>query len=304
MPNENLPLVTVICNCYNHEAFVTEALQSVLDQTYTNIKLIVVNNGSRDHSANVIKEFIEQHPEVVFINNNAPLYHTAVFNKAVKISKGKYLIDLSGDDRLLPHCIETQVSFFNQQDKDVGLIFGNSYYINEKGDVCGVYFDVDENNKVLNKNLFNTSYASILKGGHCLNSVSAMMSRKHFENLGGYDEDLFFEDLDYWLRLTFNKLKIIFLDEILVEKRVLKSSMQHQFHLKNETGRKMNHSLRKIYRSAIERNNTPENKSLLKRIHYSMHQCYHQKNWKDLIRFSLIEITCRKHIYFRKSKNS
>ena len=65
------PLVSIICLCYNHEKFVPLALQSVIDQTYPNIELIIVDDCSNDGSSTAIKEWLRQHPEIVFIENTS-----------------------------------------------------------------------------------------------------------------------------------------------------------------------------------------------------------------------------------------
>ncbi len=298
MNTENLPLVTVICNCYNHELYVWEALESVVKQSYTNIELIVINNGSTDESCDVIQNFVLQYPETKFINLSKPISHNKAFNLAFKKSNGYFLIDLSADDKLLPDCIEKQVNFFVNQDENVGLIFGNAKNIDPRGNFINHYFAVNEMGKVLDQNLFTTSYESLLRGGLCMCSVSAMMRRKHFELLNGYNENLVFEDLDYWLRLSFD-YEIAFLDRFLVEKRNLDSSFGNQFHQKNNFARPINHSLMVIYKEALKRNNSKENKALLKRIHYSIEQCYRQNNWLDFFKFFLLELKCRAPIYFK-----
>lgn len=147
MNTENSPLVTVICNCYNHELYVWEALESVVKQSYTNIELIVINNGSSDYSFDVIKNFFLQYPETVFINLPTTISHNKAFNLAFKKSKGNFLIDLSADDRLLPDCIEKQVNFFLSQDENVGLIFGNANNIDPNGKFINHYFAVNDNGK-------------------------------------------------------------------------------------------------------------------------------------------------------------
>lgn len=295
---EKLPLVTVICNCYNHELYVWEALESVVKQTYTNIELIVINNGSNDESCDVIQKFLLEFPETKFINLSKAISHNKAFNLAFRKSNGYFLIDLSADDKLLPDCIEKQVNFFTKQDENVGLIFGNAKNIDPNGNFINHYFAVNEMGKVLDQNLFTTSYENILRGGLCMCSVSAMMKRQHFELLNGYNENLVFEDLDYWLRLSFD-YKIAFLDDFLVEKRNLDSSLGNQFHQKNNFARPINHSLMVIYKEALKRNNSKENKALLKRIHYSIEQCYRHKNWLDFFNFILLALKCRVFVYFK-----
>ena len=69
MENDSEPLVTVICTCYNHANFVEDAIRSVLNQTYKNVQLIVVDNASSDRSQETIKRLIESCPSILFIEN-------------------------------------------------------------------------------------------------------------------------------------------------------------------------------------------------------------------------------------------
>ena len=110
--NSEKPLVSIICHCYNHSKFVLETLKSVLNQTYDNIEVIVVDDFSTDNSADVISSFMVKHPEIKFIQNHRNLGITKSFNRILKKTKGKYIIDLAADDLLLPNCVMQQVHCF------------------------------------------------------------------------------------------------------------------------------------------------------------------------------------------------
>jgi len=289
----SLPVVSVICICFNHEAFVEQAINSVLNQSYKNIELIVINNASSDNSHQVITEIISKNLSIKYIQFNESLSSTKAFNYGFKESKGTYLIDLSADDVLLSDCIEKQVNFFAQQNDNVGLIFGNAYHINENGTRTKPYFEVDEQNKAIDLLLHETNYLRLLSTGIVMCSVASMFTRKHFELLKGYNEELFFEDLDYWLRLS-RLYEIEFLNDFLVEKRFLENSLGNQFHKNDEFSRKINKSLRQIYKESLVRNNSKaEHEALLKRIHYSMQQSFKNKQWLELLKFSIVELKCR-----------
>jgi len=294
----SLPVVSVICICFNHEAFVQQAINSVLNQTYKNIELIVINNASSDNSHNVITEITDKNPSIKYIKFTEPVSSTKAFNYGFKQCKGTYLIDLSADDVLLNDCIEKQVNFFAQQNDNTGLIFGNAYHINENGTRTKPYFKVDEQNKVTDLLLHKTNYLRLLSTGIVMCSVASMFTRKHFELFKGYNEELFFEDLDYWLRLS-RLYKIKFLDDFLVEKRFLENSLGNQFHKNDEFSRKINKSLRQIYNESIVRNTSKtENKALLKRIHYSMQQSFKNSQWTEFLKFSMVELKCRIRLFF------
>jgi glycosyltransferase involved in cell wall biosynthesis len=63
---QNFPLVSVICLSYNHEAYVVESLNSVINQTYPNIELLIADDCSTDNSVGKIQDWLENHPEVHF----------------------------------------------------------------------------------------------------------------------------------------------------------------------------------------------------------------------------------------------
>ena len=187
----SLPIVSVICICFNHEDFVQQAINSVLNQTYKNIELIVINNASSDNSHNVITEIADKNPSIKYFKFTEPVSSTKAFNYGFNHSKGIYLIDLSADDVLLEDCIEKQVNFFAQQNDNVGLIFGNAYHINEYGTRRKPYFEIDEQNKVTDLLLHNTNYVRLLSGGIVMCSVASMFTRKHFELLKGTTKNYF-----------------------------------------------------------------------------------------------------------------
>ncbi len=292
----SVPVVSIICICFNHEAFVQQAINSVLNQTYKNIELIVVDNGSLDNSYTIIQEIIQKHPHIKFLRFTETLSNTKAFNTAFKQTSGKYLIDLSADDILLDDCVQKQINFFTEQSDNVGLIFGNAYHINENGKRTKPFFEVNLNNKVIDLQLHKTNYIRLLSGGLVMCSVASMFTRKHFEILKGYNDELFFEDLDYWLRLS-RLFEIKFLDDFLVEKRYIEHSLGNQFHKNKEFSRKINNSLRQIYKESLVRNiSKTEHKALLKRIHYSMEQSLKNKQLLDFVKFSLIELKCRLYL--------
>ena len=107
------PLVSVICLCYNHADYVTESLDSVLNQEYKNIEIIIIDDCSTDNSVPVIDEWLQKYPSILFIKNKTNLGNTKSFNKALEIAKGAYIIDFATDDILMPNCITQQIEKFS-----------------------------------------------------------------------------------------------------------------------------------------------------------------------------------------------
>lgn len=117
-----LPLVTVIIPSYNHAQYIRTAINSVLAQTYQNIELIVIDDGSRDCSHDVIREFAD-HPKVMIILNSDNRGQSAVVNQALAASRGSYISLLPSDDWFLPEKTALQVAKMEVSGSDVGVVY-------------------------------------------------------------------------------------------------------------------------------------------------------------------------------------
>ncbi|MCG2611005.1 glycosyltransferase [Flavobacterium sp. SM15] len=285
------PMVTVICLCYNHAEFVVETLNSVLNQSYPNVELIIADDCSTDNSVEVIENWLLNHPEILFIKNEKNLGNTKTFNKAFRHSKGDYLIDLAADDLLLSECISKQVNAFEVSDLDnLGIVYGNVANILEDNSFDSYYFPVDETKKVTGKIARGDIYLEVLTG-EALCSVSSMVKRSVFEKLGGYDENLAYEDLDFWIR-TSRTYNFEFIDDILVQKRIVKTSLTHDFHRKNsKRSRIVNYSTYLIIKKAYQLNKTKEEDLALgKRVNYELLLALKNNDFLLLSKYILLKI--------------
>nr|WP_317633014.1 glycosyltransferase [uncultured Flavobacterium sp.] len=296
----NQPLVSVICLCYNHEKFVVKSLDSVINQSYKNIELIIVDDKSSDNSTTIINQWLEKYPFVTKVFNELNMGNTKAFNKAAKLAKGEYLIDLAADDILIENCIEKQVNCFENASTNTAIVFGNSYLINAIGERIGTYFQVDHNLKVIDQGLRHTNYERIIGSGTVICSVSAMMKRTVFDQLDGYNEQLSFEDLDYWFRAA-REHNILFIDEFLVKKRVLSNSLGSQFHRASPYNKKLNQSLYVIIRETLKKNRTKkEHHSLLRRINQELFLAVKFFNISNIVRYTKLKIMAHFYVLFSK----
>ena len=272
------PLVTVICLCYNHAPFLVKSLNSVMQQVYKNIEIIIVDDHSTDNSRSVIEQWLTENPEAVFITNKTNLGNTKSFNIALKLAKGEYIIDLATDDILLPDCIEKQLHQFRiSKYQNLGLVYGNAELISEDGVFIENYFATNQERNVIQKRNTGNIYESVLVGGDSICSVSAMTKKSVLQELNGYDENLAYEDLDIWIRISRNHT-IDFIDSELMQKRVTKTSLSNQFYSNNY---KINYSTYLIFKKALQLNRTKtEDIALQKRIHYELIHLFKTRNWK------------------------
>jgi len=116
------PLISIIVPTYNRAKLITNALDSVLEQTYHNWECIVIDDGSKDETRNVINAYQEKDSRILFLERirqpkGAPTCRNVGLNKA----KGEYIIFLDSDDYLLPFCLEQRLNKFNQ-DKDYDFL--------------------------------------------------------------------------------------------------------------------------------------------------------------------------------------
>ena len=103
MDKSSLPLVSVAIITYNHEKFIGEALNSVLEQDYENIEIVVADDGSKDRTPEILRKFEREHPgklRLILSERNEGI--TVNSNKAHFACIGKYVAWLGGDDLMLP----------------------------------------------------------------------------------------------------------------------------------------------------------------------------------------------------------
>jgi glycosyltransferase involved in cell wall biosynthesis len=289
------PLVSIICLSYNHEKFVVETLNSVVNQNYLPIELIIVDDCSSDATKSIIEDWLLSHPDVLFIANEVNLGNTKSFNNALKIAKGDYIIDLAADDLLMPNGIQMQVEAFQKSTyKNLGVVYGNAEIINENGSFNSFYFPVDANKNVIAKRKTGDIYAAVLSSGDSICSVSTLIKKDVFDFLGGYDETLGYEDLDFWIRAS-RVYDFDFIDEVLIKKRTVSNSLGTHFFKKNN---KINISTYKILRKALKLNRSKvEDLALQKRVHYEIIHSFKNRSFNLLIKnIGLrIEISLRKN---------
>lgn len=125
----DLPLVSVIIPSYNHAQYIDTAIKSVLNQTYSNLELIIVDDGSTDGSPEVIRKYSD-HPRVKIILNEENKGQSAVFNQGLEISKGEFISLLPSDDWYYPHKTSVQIEKFSQSDNKTGVVysFGERFF--------------------------------------------------------------------------------------------------------------------------------------------------------------------------------
>lgn len=100
-----MPKVSVIVPCYNQSKYITECLDSVLAQTFTDYEVIVVNDGSTDNSSQIIRQYIQKYENFKLIEQ--PNHGVVIArNNAIIQAAGEYIYPLDADDKIAPECLE------------------------------------------------------------------------------------------------------------------------------------------------------------------------------------------------------
>lgn len=188
------PLVSVVIPCYNHENYVQHAIQSVIDQTYKNIELIIIDDGSSDDSVVRIKEMLDA-CESRFLRfefrARSNLGVGATLNEALQWSAGKYFSALASDDIMLPEKTSMQVDFL-EHNETYGGVFGGVGIIDEKG--------VNVARPPSRRRSFD--FNDILLHRHNLPAPTQMFQAKALKAVGGYRVGVRIEDWNILLLIS------------------------------------------------------------------------------------------------------
>ena len=132
-----MPLVSVCVPAYNHEKYVAESIQSIIDQDYKNIELIIINDGSKDKTDEVIKSY-EQKCQERFVRfeyrNRENKGLSSTLNEMLDWSKGKYFTGIASDDILLFNKISLLVYELEKLGDSYAVAFGNAKFIDDNSE--------------------------------------------------------------------------------------------------------------------------------------------------------------------------
>jgi glycosyltransferase involved in cell wall biosynthesis len=271
------PLVSVICVSYNHARFVVEALESVKSQTYSNVELIIVDDGSSDDSAVVIQQWMEKNPKAIFLNLKQNIGYTKAFNKAFQLAKGEFYIDLAADDVLLPNRIEKGVAGFLEKGNRYAIQFSDANFIDTEGKFLGKHSDKFPHATIPQGDV----YAEVLQR-YFICSPTMLVRKSTLDALGGYDENLVYEDFNLWVRIG-RDYQFFYIEDALVNRRIVHNSMSSGWY---KRGDKQLMSTWQICKNAISlnRNNADWN-AWAKRVKYELRQSVFSQNYEEAIHF-------------------
>ncbi len=236
MNTKDFPLVSVLIPAYNHENYIQETIESIINQTYPNIELIILDDGSKDKTWEKITElkpkcenrFVKIHFET---KQNEGTCMT--LNKLLKLSSGEFVYIIASDDLTKPQAIEKEVKFL-QNNPDYALAVGDNEYVDSMGK------QIFRTQKAFTSNIKNAkyktvkeflssklkidflsddfgSYKTLYKENYIPNGY--LIRKNIFETIGNFTKNAPLED--FWLMLQISKYKKMkYIDEILFSYRI------------------------------------------------------------------------------------
>jgi alpha-1,3-rhamnosyltransferase len=235
MNQDHTPLVTAVIPVYNHERYVVESIQSILNQTYRNIELIILNDGSKDRSHEMVLSLVEEckrrFVRFEYINReNIGL--SATLNQALGMARGVYFTAQASDDVAFPEKIELLVNILEAKDPTHAAAFGNATFIDDNGQ----QILLDENGRVHHETTSTTftsyldfrtsrgkvldyrsddfgSYTTLLSHNY-LPAMSNIVKTELIRQVNGWTDGNASEDWEMWRKLSKN-YKFVYIDRSL-----------------------------------------------------------------------------------------
>ncbi len=226
------PLVSVIIPAYNHENYVQNTINSIIDQTYKNIELIVIDDGSKDSTWQKIQEMKDKCDErfsYVHFETKQNEGTCKTLNKLLSLANGEYIYLIASDDMAKPKAIELEVEFL-EKNPDYALAVGNNEIIDSNDVVC--YFDKKQNLIYDKKKALFHTYVAFLQNRKTFRFISSdfgtyktlysnnyipngyLIRKSIFDKIGYFTPEAPLED--WWLMLQISKYaKMKYIDEVL-----------------------------------------------------------------------------------------
>lgn len=205
MTKKNTPIVSVILPTYNRASLLPRAIQSVLNQTYKNFELIIIDDHSNDNTDKVVKEFKDN--RVRYIRHKENKGAAAARNTGIRLAKGKYIAFQDSDDEWLPKKLERQIIIFENLSPKYGVVYSGYWRISKEQKTYLPSIDINKKEGNIHKSLLNTSFVPM---------VTVICRKGYFKKAGLFDEKLpRLQDWELCLRIS-KRYKFKFIDEPLV----------------------------------------------------------------------------------------
>jgi len=268
--NEVIPLVSVVIPCYNTAPYVAEAINSALQQTYSNIEIIVVDDGSTDNSPAIIKQLAADNNFVYIRQENAGV--SSARNTGIHQAKGEAIVTLDADDWMYPDNVQEKMDLLRKTNAD--MVFSWAEVTNHKLEMQH-YFKgaaIDD----FPVNVFDFAPPPVPSPSSVLVKKSALVGAGLFDTALSVSADL-----DMWIRISM-EYKVCKVEKALIKYRLVPGSMNTN--IKKQIGDVV-YILEKYGDKPDMRTNL---KKFKRGFYYSIAgNSWHTKNYKRLIQYAM-----------------
>lgn len=215
-------IVTVIMPVYNTEKFVPMSIDSILNQTYTQFEFVIIDDGSKDSSWQIVQTYAEQDSRIVALQNEENLGIVQTLNRGLSIANGKYIVRMDADDISPLDRLEKQVAYM-EQNPTVGVLGTNITYIDEDDQPY-------HQGKLKHELEESVSFIQWSLLWRCAIYHPTVMIRKSILDETGYlykENFKYAEDYDLWTRMM-HHTEIARLHDTIVQMRILSTSISRQ----------------------------------------------------------------------------
>lgn len=218
--NHDAPLISIIIPTYNSERYLSETIESVINQTYSNWELFLVDDCSRDNTQSLINSYLGDKRISLHIlkeNSGGPAVPR---NKGIELANGEYIAFLDSDDIWEENKLEIQIKYISEKT----IIHSSANIINEKGDFTGRIF----NGFLINLLKSFLSKKTILIYKNFVNINTVLISKDH---LSKFRTENFFHGIEDWLlwfEIASKEYKFIYLNQSLIKYRIHDNSISNR----------------------------------------------------------------------------
>jgi glycosyltransferase involved in cell wall biosynthesis len=217
----DVPQITVAMPVYNGEGYVHLAIQTVLDQTYSDFELLIVDNCSTDGTLEVVKAFSD--PRIRLHVNSSNLGMVGNWNRSVELATGEYIKFLSHDDLLDPTCLEEQIAgFLQHKQENIGIVTCKKRVINQNGKNVMPGFGLRGQSRLISGRV--AIRKSIRAGRNIIGEPSVVLIKTSaLRESGLFELPEFTPDIKMWFKIL-QKSELYFIDKTLASYRISEKS--------------------------------------------------------------------------------
>lgn len=224
---ENELLVSVIVLSYNSEKTIVDTLDSIYNQTYEKIELIVTDDCSKDNTKEIVLKWIANHSSrFVAVKTNFKKSNSGVSingDEGINLSVGKWIKCIAADDKLLEKCIESNIKYVKEH--KCHIVFSNMHYLQNGKTIIEMEEDLKEKLNTFSFMNVNQQYNKLLQENP-LPAPTAFFSRELYEMVGGFDKEIcMIEDWPFWIKVVKAGIHIFYNNDFTVIYRMSDNSI-------------------------------------------------------------------------------